>query len=143
MSTNPQVNYKPAKDHVQTFLQPSETVPGQSMTVLEIMRRFASGIPPTIQNNQNYDTNDLNEKNDELLFQTGVHPAVDRNADYSDLDALSDRIQRGKDRMDRINDDIKKAKKESESAKKDKKLSRTRKPATSENDDELNDDKNE
>lgn len=117
MSTNPQVNYHVQEGHIQSFQEPSKTVPGQSMTVIEIMRKFASGVPPTIQKNPVYDA--IDEKTD-LSFDA-YDPTFAGDFDYSDLDANRNTIQRLKSDLDKHKSDLEslKSKEKAAQAKKD------------------------
>ena len=43
---NSQYNYQPGKGRYVTITEPSETIPGESMTIQEIFERFGQGIDP-------------------------------------------------------------------------------------------------
>lgn len=59
-------------------LEPSETVPGMAMTIAEIMRKFANGIPVNVSRSVSYDNQESFD-----AFDPTQDPSFDL-ADYSE-----------------------------------------------------------
>lgn len=50
------LNYKPKKEHKQTFTEESQTIPNEAYTVKDLMNKFTSGTMPAVQKQTYYDS---------------------------------------------------------------------------------------